>query len=499
MNRKLFLIFSVLLLILGAIPRSIELFNHNYLFENDQGMYFQAVKRIVVDHKLTLIGTEVGGKGGFFQGPGWYYLLAIPFVIWHGDPYGAMVLMFLSGIGTILVSIYLGQRLFGSVTGLCIGLLIAVSPTLVPQSRFIWPPFLISFLSVFFVYFLYEVLDEKEKAIPIEAFIIGLMFHFEVATGVALFLQSSFLIPWLLRRYLFSFRTFIRSVLLFFLPLTPLILFEVKHNFLGFRGIVQSFFDTRHGGLSVSRSDVAMIFENHKVVFYQTMLSIWKLPGIPGLIVIILLTVGTIIYLSDKREKKATKRFVFFLFTSPLSLFLVFLLYPSALWGWWILELPIFYCWLAGILIGYCIKRNNKLKFVMVAMIIAIIFSFSVYIYQIIKKDFHDFGGVHKIKGKIAAIDAVYADAGKAPFNMLIFAPPVYTYPYDYLFWWYGKRTYGYTPSFVMKGLVYLLIEPDPHQPWTYKGWLETVIKSGKVLDTMILPSGFIVQKRQFD
>ena len=48
------------------------------------------------------------------------------------------------------------------------------------------------------------------------------------------------------------------------------------------------------------------------------------------------------------------------------------------------------------------------------------------------------------------------------------------------------------------KGLVYLLIEKDTSKPWSYQGWLETVIKDGDVINTEQLTSGFIIQKRLF-
>jgi len=85
-KEKNFTFFLLAIVILGSIPRSIEVISGNYLFGFDQGVFFQAVKEIVVNHKPALIGTEVGG-GGFFQGPGWYYLLSIPFYLWRGDPY----------------------------------------------------------------------------------------------------------------------------------------------------------------------------------------------------------------------------------------------------------------------------------------------------------------------------------------------------------------------------------------------------------------------------
>jgi hypothetical protein len=75
---------------------------------------------------------------------------------------------------------------------------------------------------------------------------------------------------------------------------------------------------------------------------------------------------------------------------------------------------------------------------------------------------------------------------------------PIYTYPYDYLFKTYGKETYGYVPGSEKKGLVYLIIEPDGSKPWTYKGWLETVIVGGDIISTTTLGTGHIIQKRIF-
>ena len=105
-------------------------------------------------------------------------------------------------------------------------------------------------------------------------------------------------------------------------------------------------------------------------------------------------------------------------------------------------------------------------------------------------------GGAEKIKGKLKAIDFIYKDANGVPFGLLIFTPPVYTFAYDYLIWWHGKNKYNYIPHSDKTGIFYLLMEVDGSKPWSYKGWLETVIKTGDVLKTETLPSGLIVQKR---
>ena len=136
------------------------------------------------------------------------------------------------------------------------------------------------------------------------------------------------------------------------------------------------------------------------------------------------------------------------------------------------------------------------MRFFVVAIYIIFFLSFvdkTIFFY---KNDFNDSGGTHKIKGKINAIDYIYKDSKGKQFGLLIFTPPVYTYVYDYLIWWYGEKKYNYAPHKEKKGEFYLLIEVDPEKPWSYKGWLETVIKTGDVIYTKTLPSGFIIQKR---
>ena len=50
-------------------------------------------------------------------------------------------------------------------------------------------------------------------------------------------------------------------------------------------------------------------------------------------------------------------------------------------------------------------------------------------------------------KNEIAAIDYVYKFAKGENFKAYAYLPSVYDYPYQYLFWWYGQRKYGYLPA----------------------------------------------------
>src|SRR3990167_6976885 len=92
----------ILLFTLGISLRSVEVLNGNYLFGFDQGRDYMAVYNIVENHKFTLLGAEVGagsaGLSGLFHGPGYYYLLSLMYILFRGDLYGGIVLMFFFGI-----------------------------------------------------------------------------------------------------------------------------------------------------------------------------------------------------------------------------------------------------------------------------------------------------------------------------------------------------------------------------------------------------------------
>ncbi|MBI5613389.1 hypothetical protein HY947_00530 [Candidatus Gottesmanbacteria bacterium] len=480
-----------LILLLAAIPRSIELLSKNYLFQFDQGQFYQTVREIVVNHKLALIGVPVGGMGGFFQGPGWYYVLALPFALTGGDPYGGMILMFLFGIGTVYMGMQIG-KLFGSWReGLLCGFLLAVSPAIIPQSRFIWPPFPISFLAILFLFFFLKTLLGKSKNLPFTFFILGIMSHFETAAAGTLAVQFLLFIPLLLWKKMISIKSLILSAVALFLTQIPLLFFDLRHNFLNSRGILGMF--THRESTNIPSDWIA----NHWTITLDVIRGTFLLGNSIGIAVYIAIIFATLYYILKTKHSFAHKYFLFFLVSSPIILFVVFLLYRQHIWIWWLIELYAFLCIGAGLLLGEVLK-HKIVRMPLFALIALASFIFTQNTISLFAHDYSDYGGTAKIKGKIDAIDYIYQDANGKPFGVFVFTPPVYTYEYEYLFWWYGEKKYGYAPYTEKKGIVYLLIEKDLDKPWSYNGWLETVIKDGEVVKEVTLPSGFIIQTREF-
>src|SRR4030042_6037624 len=77
-------------------------------FLGDEGRDVLIVKRMLVDHKFTLLGPTAS-VGGFFLGPIYYYFM-LPFLwLWHMDPVGPAIMVALFGIATTFIVYKFGK------------------------------------------------------------------------------------------------------------------------------------------------------------------------------------------------------------------------------------------------------------------------------------------------------------------------------------------------------------------------------------------------------
>lgn len=495
-EKILFIIIILLIIFLSLFPRSIEALNGNPVFGFDNGREMLAAKQIIVDHKLILIGTEIGGGSagitGIFHGPVYYYMLTIPFLLTNGNPQGGIYLMFIFGLLTVIFSYFLGKKLFGKQIGTLLTLLACISPVLIAQSRFIWspnPPPLFILLSY---YFTYKFTENKRKLnIFLASFFAGFVYNFELGIAIpmslTLVIYSLFIFKRNLKNYVFLLLGFIFAY-------SPMLAFEARHNFLGFKGILLYLVSHKSTGGHTS----IYYLSDHMKSFIDGFQNTFSINQYSLVFLIILVVVS--FYFLFKEKNIRLKYFMSFLFLQIPITFFVFSFLKNTVYGIYLLHLNLvyllFFCYIAYSLLT---QKLIKPLIIMLVLIFTLLIAGISNAITISVHDYPDYGGTAKIKGKIDAIDYIYKQAKGKPFGLLVFAPAVYTYPYDYLLWWYGKRKYDYIPYKEKKGTFFLLMEIDPYQPWSYKGWMETVIKSGTIIETKTLPSGFIVQKRVTD
>jgi len=226
-QKMLSLVFLVLLLLVSAILRLYNIAGY-MTFLGDEGRDVLVVKRILVDHKLTLLGPTAS-VGGFFMGPIYYYFM-LPFLwLWRLDPVGPAIMVALFGVATVYMVYRIGRDFFDEETGYFAAGLYALSPLVIAYSRSSWNPNLVPFFSAFLLYTLLQIGVKYRWKWTLWAGVIlgiGLQLHY-------LFL---FLFPvvafWICR----SLRDkIIPSVVLgiggFIIGYAPFLAFELRHGF----------------------------------------------------------------------------------------------------------------------------------------------------------------------------------------------------------------------------------------------------------------------------
>ena len=488
----------IFVLFIGVALRAQELISHNFLFLLDQGRDMMAVKGILYDHHQTLIGPATSLRG-VFQGPLWYYLLALSTAIFGKDPWGGIVLMFAISISVLLVVYFLMKKLFGEKVALISLFLFSVSPEAIAAATYAWNPHPMWLLIVAYIFSFYSVIYRSKKFNIILWPIIGLMFHFQTALAVFILL-ATIIYTLVFQRKLILNRNFLIGIALFVCTFIPQIIFDLRHNFLMSRSALNLFFGSEQGlfvggenkgYLDLIKSHIFSFYDNYSSAFIRES-GIAKY--VPYLFIISVL--WGILQVKKRSKLFSQRESDFILFISKLLsiVFLLSFIYPFPIRYWFLTGFQSFYLIVLGLILSKLLIDRLGRVIILIFFIILTLNSLQkidiLYIHP--KND----GGAEKIKGKLAAIDYVYKDSKESNFNLLVFTPAVYTDAYDYLIWWYGGRKYNYIPRKEKEGTFYLLIETDRSKPWSYNGWLETVIKTGNVVETKSLPTGLIIQKR---
>ncbi|KKR87208.1 MAG: hypothetical protein UU34_C0006G0027 [Candidatus Curtissbacteria bacterium GW2011_GWA1_41_11] len=152
-------------------------------FLGDEGRDVLIVKRMIVDHDLTLLGPTAS-VGGFYLGPIYYYFM-VPFLwLWNLDPAGPAVMVALFGVATVYLMYLVGRDFFGTRAGLAAASLYTLSPLVIAMSRSSWNPNVVPFFSTLLIYLLWRSTVKKEKY---------LLFWVGIVLGIGLQLHYLFL------------------------------------------------------------------------------------------------------------------------------------------------------------------------------------------------------------------------------------------------------------------------------------------------------------------
>lgn len=507
MKNKLFVI--ILILVIGIIFRLALTENGSFLFNMDSARDFVDVREMVELGKLRLTGPSTAIEG-VFNGPFWYYLLAVPYILSGGHPYGAIVMeIILWAIGGFFL-LKLVSR-WSNFLILPVGAIWVASNYIVLANLYSFNPTPVMFLTPLFIYLLVEYLEKGKALYIILTWILGgLFFNFEMNFGVfvPLIILISLILTGKFKQR--AGRWFWIGAGFFVLFLLPQVLFDLKHQFIMSKAILRHISENSNASLDLSDR-----FRSISDSFYNTFLPT-MMNGKYLAWVILALFVPAIIGFWRQGKKDAL------VLVSLSYIFLPFL-------GYLVLPVTVNPWHLGGemaaslILVAFLL--NSLMEGKIISKISALVLSGAVIWFAVLNIGnffLTDLGTPNLnpslYKNEIAAVDYVYKKASGKNFKVYAYLPSIIDYPYQYLIWWYGLNNFGYLPidyayssgrtpyisnkaAFSEKdsgkrpdsGLVFLIKEPDRN--YTRPGWEGDFVKLESISKEMIGPLEIEIRK----
>lgn len=466
----------------------------------DQGRDLLAASSIVDGH-LTLIGPTTG-LAGVFHGPLWYWLLAVFSFLGRGDPKFILGLIILLYATTQFWLYWTVKKYYGFWLAVIILGLVSFSPFFVANVGQLWSPNLVVLATMIAAVALIEIATGK-KWYWLLGLALGVNIQFEAAGGTFLAIATILALVLVkptavkLKDYLTLFGGFV-------LTLLPQILFEARHGFLMTKHVI-NYLGERPAdliaeyGFKTVEYKTGLFFDNFHKLFFDENVTL-NLAFIFLLFVFALKT-----FVGNRTTKKTIKisekliliwgvEIIFFMW-------LAVNFYTDVVWNHFLFPISVFYMITISFLLFNFYKVFPK------ASLMLILFTFLGILIPFLKdlKADGEYIGDHSVfRNKLKIIDEVYNDAGELPFNVVVYEPTTFSYGWDYLFNWYGHKTYGKLPvgNDLKQKIVYFIIEPDSIAGRRNE-WVRQRIGEGEVVwskeywsDNGVEGDGFLLQKR---
>jgi len=473
------------ILVISFVPRFVMLFTNRLMsFGTEQGMDLLFAKDIVVNHIFPLAGSNRTYVWHILKGPGWYYFLSIPFILGNGDPFWAKAATGLVSVATIIISYFILKSVFNLKTAIAVCILLSISPWLIEITGQIWPPYIVIFPVALFLFGVMKFLQKKQRFAILIALSIGLMVQFEIAIAVFYIVQLLILIPLVVKYKYISYKMLFLSFFVLFLFFLPNVIYDLTHSFYSTGGFSILITELVRGGFG----NVIHLLAQRVDVFTWNFRSTFSPNIIKSFCLLSIIYLGAYLFTKDKKIARFKKIFLIYLVLTPLSKILIMFFYPGAVPAWHLLDLSIIYCFALGIIFGYFFKKP-VLKIFSVAVLLGLIIMFSMRMSEIFRNEFLFSFGINRI-AQATPVNYIFADAKGQQFTYTPLDAGQQRFDFDYLFWWYGAKKYGYQPSTNKQKINYFILDKNVAGNQTFPKNL-----TGKVVNKKDFQNGFSVIK----
>lgn len=202
-------------------------FDKKLIFDADQEYYANQYVEIVKNHKLTLLGIETS-VGKLFVGPLYTYCTAFIYWLFQGDPIGIYLLTLFAVSFQASLTYILFTKLATHGVGVFGGIFVFLALLLWGKA---YAPSVINTLYPMGLLFFYALgkLKEHKRYLPLLGFLLGLSLHLHVSLWI-FFPIVLFVLFQQKKSYFFS-KEFALTIGIIVLFLSPLLLFELRHQF----------------------------------------------------------------------------------------------------------------------------------------------------------------------------------------------------------------------------------------------------------------------------
>lgn len=420
------LLFLLFLLLITLLSRFLLVKDGLVPFQFDHGKDSLAVMDMWLNKTPKLIGPWTSIPGLYF-GPGWYYLILPSFLFGNWHPMSPVFLM----IFLQLIQIYLAYRFLGKEEAI----MITAAPLWIMVATSAWNPFPMTLISLL-ILILIKKFKEKKAAENWELFLISLIaslaFHF--STAFAIFYPFFILFSLFNYRIKISFRRIFIMFVGFLIPFVPQIIFEFRHDFIELRAIINY--------LKIGESQNFNLFKINQIVnamfdyFKSSVLPTAHYPNLKlfNQLAIMVLFFSILKFVFNK--SKAAKNKFYQNLTLPKE-YLLWIILPIFAYSflhfniWYILALTPIFIMLMGDILRAQSKYFRLFYFglLFVSLFLKISFYFT-----------NDRDQLNKVsamfKPKMRAIELIRDDAKNFGFNSYHYAPDIYDFSYQYLYFW---------------------------------------------------------------
>ena len=475
--------------LLAVIVRLVPIITEKVLFHFDSARDWLWVRDLVISKKPILVGPWSSLQGVFY-GPLTYYLLAIFFLLFDGQPLGGSIYaLMINLLALALLYRFLKLRFGRTVSWIGLSLL-AFAPLSLYISNFIFQTNQSLILGVLILQPLYRLSRRDEQALPWLAVIVGLGSQTNLFWMAFLLPYIVFLVYWLKLRV--NWQLIVKAGVFLIIPLLPQLVFELRHDFLQLTSVMNFV-----KGNNQSLGDLASLKDRlvgRPRLFWELLQQ--SAGGIVSLVAL------TWVVVKENKDKFLMSLVLL------LSIFLVeAILFPAQFKIWYVYGLiPIVVVIMAVFL--------SKLSPVLVITYLIGFSLWSVKDFLVAKVDLSQ--NMKLLGNQLEVVEAVIDWGGDEAYAAFTYTEPIYDYPYQYLFWWMRRKTgrgpikYSYLPDkydYVLNKkaydpvekdfeIVFLIMEPDnPASDYRWEEWLKGFWEY-KLVEVKQLKNGVRIEKR---